>query len=71
MVVDEKWVLHVNKSEKMKNLYQHQNEDYQLKFLEVCWNINGVIHYEFLEHGRIITADTYCQQLNWVNEALH
>lgn len=28
------------------------------------WKLKGGIHYEFLQHGRTITADIYCQQLD-------
>lgn len=34
------------------------------------WYIKGVIHYELIEHGRIITADIHCQQRVCVNEVL-
>lgn len=36
----------------------------------VCWSMKCVIHYELVEHGKIINEDIYCQQLDWVNEAL-
>lgn len=31
----------------------------------------GVIYYEFLQPGKTITSDVYCQQLDKVNEKLH
>lgn len=27
--------------------------------------MKGVIYYDLLEHGRIITLDIYCQQFDW------
>lgn len=37
---------------------------------KTLWNMKSVVHSKLLVHGRTITADIYCYQLNQENEAL-
>lgn len=34
-------------------------------FLPVSWNTAGIVQFEVLEPGQIVTAELYCQQLEW------
>ena len=36
----------------------------------VWWNLDGVIHWEFVPNGREVDADLYSQQLERVHEIL-
>lgn len=36
----------------------------------VFQNMNGVVHYKLLEHGRTPTTDVHYQQFDLLNEAL-
>jgi hypothetical protein len=38
--------------------------------LSVWWDVNGIIHWEILLNGWIITDDLYCQQLDRVTDKL-
>jgi histone-lysine N-methyltransferase SETMAR len=38
--------------------------------LSVWWGFNRIIHWEILSNGCTVTADLYCEQLDWVAEKL-
>ena len=38
--------------------------------VSVWWGVNGIVHWEALPSGCIMTADLYCQQLDRVAEKL-
>ena len=38
--------------------------------LSIWWNSEGVLYYELLPRGVIITADIYCQQLRRLADAI-
>ena len=68
---DEKWVLYINYTHRRQWLSPGKTgvatpkADLRPKkvMLSVWWGVNGIIHWEILPNGGIITADLYCQQL--------
>ena len=74
----EKWVLYVNYTHRRQWLSPGQTgaatpkADLHSKkvMLSVHLSANGIIHWEILPNGCTITADLYCQQLDWVAEKL-
>ncbi len=71
---DEKWVLYVNHTRKRQWLGVGQTgiampkHDLHPKtmMMSVGWGVRGIIHWELLPTGCVITADLYCQQLDRV-----
>jgi histone-lysine N-methyltransferase SETMAR len=75
---DEKWVLYVNHTRKRQWLGPGEKEIptpqpglHSKKVLLCCWwNTKGVIHWGILSEGTIITAQSYCEQLDVVAKKL-
>jgi len=75
---DEKWILYDNRKRTAQWLDKNQApkmfpkpKTHQKKvMLTMWWTSIGIIHYDFMEHGTSITADTYCQQIEEMNEKL-
>ena len=73
---NEKWVLYVNHMRKRQWLGTGQigiatfkNNFHPRKImLSVWWGARGITHWELLPNGCSITADIYCQQLDYVTE---
>ncbi|CAF3170646.1 unnamed protein product [Rotaria socialis] len=71
---DENWVLYVNHTLKRQWLGVGQvgvttpkNDLHPKKsMLSVWWSVKGIIHSGLLPAGCNITADLYCQQLDWI-----
>ena len=65
---DEKWLLYINYASKRQWLSVDQADTVTLKNdlhpKKVTSSIKGIIYWELLPDGCIVTADLYCQQLN-------
>lgn len=75
---DEKWIFFRNPD--MGKQWQHPGQPpkpvvkrgrfEQKVMLCVWWNFEGVVHFEFVPHGRAVDADLYSQQLERVYDVL-
>ena len=75
---NEKWVTYDNvkrkrswskSGEAAQTLVKHGLTDRKV-LLCVCWDWQGIIHYELLPYGQTLNSDLYCQQLDRLNAAL-
>ena len=75
---DEKWVLYDNRRRSAQWLDANEAprhfpkpELHQKKvMLTVWWSATGLIHYSFLNAGKTITAEKYCQQMDEMHKKL-
>lgn len=44
----------------LMTLWNMEGPYLQIPLLCVWWNMQGIIHYEMIEHGMAITVDVYC-----------
>lgn len=76
---DEKWVYH--DTPKRKYVFSKKGEQsqgglpkkgfyVQKTMLTVFWDVQGVVHFEYLLKGHTITAASYCNVLDRVQEAV-
>ena len=71
---DEKWVLYINHTRNHQWLSVGQTGTVRPKhdlhpkkvMLSVWWGVKGIIYWELLPDGCIVTIDLYCQQLDRV-----
>ena len=78
VICDEKWILYDNPKEKKLRVYPGEpststaRPKIHAKKLLLCiwWDQRGVIHYELLRPGEMVTAEHYKQQLIRVSDAL-
>lgn len=75
---DEKWILYDNrqrsgqwldKSEPPKT-FPKQKLQQKKVMITVWWCVHGLIHFNFLDPGKTITSDSYCQQINDMHQKL-
>ena len=75
---NEKWLLYINYTHSRQWLSTGQTGTATTKtdlhpmkvMLSVWWGVNGIVYWEILPRGCIMTADLYCQQLDQVAEKL-
>ncbi|MEZ0498464.1 IS630 transposase-related protein [Sphingomonas sp. IW22] len=75
---DEKWLLYNNNKRSAQWLDIHESpksfpkpSQHEKKVMvTVWWCSKGVIHYDFLEKGEMITAEKYCQEIDVMQEKL-
>ena len=75
---DEKWIMYDNRKRGYVWVDKHAppttfpkpNLHPQKVLLSVWWCCNGVIHYNFLQPGQTITAESYCRDLDLMHQKL-
>lgn len=75
---DEKWLLYNNNKRSAQWLDIHESpksfpkpSQHEKKVMvTVWWCSKGVIHYDFMEKGEMITAEKYCQEIDIMQEKL-
>lgn len=75
---DEKWIFLSNPDKRKQWVRRNQDsvpvvrQDRFGKKVMLCvwWNIDGIIHYEFVKNGRAVNAELYSEQLGRVYEIL-
>ena len=71
---DEAWVHHYDPESKMQSMqYRHKNSPARKKFkvvasarkvlLTIFWDMEGIVHIEFLEQGKTINSERYVSTL--------
>lgn len=75
---DEKWILYDNRRRSYQWLdrgeapkpFPKRNMRQRKIMVTVWWCVHGLIHHSFLDPGKTITADTYCQQIDEMHAKL-
>lgn len=76
---DEKYILYENPKRKKSWVYSGQpftltpkpNSNLKKVLLCIWWDRKGVLYYELLETGQMVTAECYSLQLNKLNEEVY